>query len=675
MADKIQIEIATSADTSGAEKAEQAIAQIGKAADKDVDSLKALQEEMAARFSAQKDRIDNIGGGATPPPLPGEGMDIPGVIPAAAAASLVKTSLQAVKAVYDEVAQAMAKGTQQAIEFSEQLRTLPSDKADELRERLGPVADLLDANSSAIAEYAKHAKDAEHASENFWIALQARAIPALNELRESAGAGKDISDLGIRLGTDLAGGAHIAAESLRLVDAKLGDTKITVGNLSEALLRLAFPTIAGADGWLNKVGEAALANEKKVRDAADAADGGARIAANADKVAADVAQARADAEQALLPAAERIAALREKQAGLMGQASRGDEKAGAEAAAIEKQIVGLENKQKLEADADANKEKTVAATKAEAEERIRLNEAIASGKKEQEDLIRAKLAGEQVLKSTGDRELAARAYNAEAKILADRRAKGEQQQADRKKAEDERAAAETQREDDRKKREEESIAKKREELELETRINEAKATGNKEEVAKLEWLKTYNRLLSQKDASGNQIFSDEDARRAANAQSASSPLAPEASHYVKPEASHYVKPGDLAPGTNKRRGLLESDEMWDNSLNLQPGESLLDQYKANQSRAVGSIGGKSILGADPKSSDDSKGNAINTDQVAKAADDMKGAASGLGDIGKQISSALDKVASASGSTKQEIETLKSGLSDALSKIEALASKT
>lgn len=174
------------------------------------------------------------------------------------------------------------------------------------------------------------------------------------------------------------------------------------------------------------------------------------------------------------------------------------------------------------------------------------------------------------------------------------------------------------------------IAKKREELDLETRLNEAKALGNKAEEERLRWLQQYNKLQSEG-------YSEDEARRSANAQSASR-------NGKDADSTNYVRPGEMVPGTNRRRGANESDAMGENALNLAPGQSLLDQYKQTQNRAVGSVDGKSILPDDPTSSVDAGGNAT-------AGKDGKG---GADDAAKKLADTL----------KKELDGVKKALDDA-----------
>ena len=62
-------------------------------------------------------------------------------------------------------------------------------------------------------------------------------------------------------------------------------------------------------------------------------------------------------------------------------------------------------------------------------------------------------------------------------------------------------------------------AKKREALELELQLNEAKNAGNDKEARRLEWIKEYNRVLTDARALGvDGTNSDSMARRSANAK-------------------------------------------------------------------------------------------------------------------------------------------------------------
>lgn len=63
MADKVKIEIEAKAAGDGFVEAERGLAKVGQAADKDVDSLKRVQAEMATATAAQKERATSSGSG------------------------------------------------------------------------------------------------------------------------------------------------------------------------------------------------------------------------------------------------------------------------------------------------------------------------------------------------------------------------------------------------------------------------------------------------------------------------------------------------------------------------------------------------------------------------------------------------------------------------------------
>jgi hypothetical protein len=465
MADKVQIEIVTTADTSGASKAEEAIKNIGRAADKDVDSLKALNEEMAARFAAQKEQINNIGQGGAGA---GGGLPIPPVVDVS---NLIKGGLQAVQAAYDAIAKAVEHGTQQAIEFNEQLRTLPTEKADELRQRLGPVAELLEANSGAIAEYAKHSQDAERATENFWIALSARAIPSLNALREASGS-PELSGLGVKLGNVVGGGAQVATEGLRGVDFILKKTQTSSQDLLETFLRWKFPAIYALTTDLGMLGDAAADAAAKSQAELTAANAETDKLSAAASVQYSIDQARAQAVEAQLPLEERLAAVRERQAALKADAVNGDTKAEAEAASLEKVIVSIEHQIEKQKEADALRKQAQDEANRDLDLRLQLQEATNAGDQKTIDLLKQQIAYRAVLKSSGgDEGRAERAASAEADAQAKRRADAEAKaQADREKGQ---AATDkkSQQAAYAYEKQKAEIAEKRKELEMETAIN------------------------------------------------------------------------------------------------------------------------------------------------------------------------------------------------------------
>lgn len=199
----------------------------------------------------------------------------------------------------------------------------------------------------------------------------------------------------------------------------------------------------------------------------------------------------------------------------------------------------------------------------------------------------------------------------------------------------------------------EELARKKELLELEIQINEAKATGNTTELARLEAIKAQ----SQATASG---LTADQARRSANAAALLTPG-------IKDKSAPYSAPGELFPTTNRRRGIIESDAFGENALNLPPGGSLLDQYKANQSRPVGAINGKSILPADPSSSGSNAGSGI--------AGEAKSAASAIEGSSKELAAAAEALGKAGSSlSAQGISKLTAEVRALTAKVEALAKK-
>ena len=210
------------------------------------------------------------------------------------------------------------------------------------------------------------------------------------------------------------------------------------------------------------------------------------------------------------------------------------------------------------------------------------------------------------------------------------------------------------------KSQDEEIARKKRLLDLELAINEAKATGNTTELARLQALK------AAETATANGLTPDQ-ARRSANAAALQTPgITPASAPYVPPG----TQGGDLFSGTTRRKGVSSSDAFNESALNLAPGESLLDQYKANQSRPVGSVNGQSILPADPASS--AKGG--NAEGLNAAADKYENSGADVAGLGDQIAASLDKVISATEKKAADLTQLKTGLQAAHAKIDALAAK-
>ena len=199
------------------------------------------------------------------------------------------------------------------------------------------------------------------------------------------------------------------------------------------------------------------------------------------------------------------------------------------------------------------------------------------------------------------------------------------------------------------KTQDEEVARKQRLLDLELQINEAKATGNTTELARLEALK------AAETATANGLTPDQ-ARRSANAAALQTPgITPASAPYVPPG----TKGGDLFSGTNRRKGVGSSDAFNESALNLAPGESILDQYKANQSRPVGSINGQSILPADPISS--AKGG-----QQGTGAGEVKSAATAVNDSTKELAAAASELAAAGKNLSGE------GISKLVTQVKALA---
>jgi hypothetical protein len=197
--------------------------------------------------------------------------------------------------------------------------------------------------------------------------------------------------------------------------------------------------------------------------------------------------------------------------------------------------------------------------------------------------------------------------------------------------------------------EQKRLAAKDAELELETRIAEARAAGNEQEVKKLEWLQRYNDLLDRG-------YREDQARRSANAAAAGSPVST-------------TKPGELFAGSRRRRGATESDAFGESALNLAPGQSLLQQYKDNQSRAVGAVNGVSILGADPAAG---AGGAVGKNSGAS---DMKSATADLGAKNEELNSTVSELAGAVGTLNTgALANLSSTLRELTAKVDALTQK-
>lgn len=631
MADKVKVEIVTSADVSGADQAEKAIQRVERAAANASDPLKQLQDEIGSRLDNASKRIESLPAGDEAGAAGGGIADLAG---SAAAATAAVAAYQALSAAVDYVRDRLAQGLEAAAGFNEQLRTLPADKADELRQSLGPLADLIDANSVALDEYAKRQADAKIEAEKFWAEIAVRAVPALNQLQDSL-KGEGAGELAKRLGTDLAGASHLAAAGVNGLNYILSKVKTSTAEAGESFARYLLPNLSALEKWLNLAGRAWEAYDLKQQEALK----GEKIAAATAETAKAIAEARTSALEAQLPLEDRIVSIRERQARLLDAANSGDEKARKEAAALEKQIVGLEGLVAKEKEVAEQKRATAAAAASDYELRLQLQEATNAGDQNTIDLLKQQIAYRAALKATLNEETAQRA----AKIEADAQTKSRAEEAAKKEIE----AAKGQRETDRKsqqaadayEKQQELLKSKREELELETQINEAKALGNKEEVARLEWKKEYNELtakgfsdeeatravnaraaansavlqakreeleletqINEAKALGNEAevarlewkkqynsltakgFTDDEARRAANAQSAASGA------WRAP--TEYVPPGQVAPGTNYRRGRTQSDASFAMAQADQNGGSLLDAYYANRGKPVGSIGGK-----------------------------------------------------------------------------------
>jgi len=208
------------------------------------------------------------------------------------------------------------------------------------------------------------------------------------------------------------------------------------------------------------------------------------------------------------------------------------------------------------------------------------------------------------------------------------------------------------------KTQDEEVARKQRLLDLELQLNEAKATGNTTELARLEALK------ATETATANGLTADQ-ARRSANAAALQTPgISPASAPYVPPG----TQGGDLFSGTNRRKGVGSSDAFNESALNLAPGESLLDQYKANQSRPVGSINGQSILPADPTSS--AKAGQQNT-----GAAEIKSAAESVNNGTEELSSAITDLAAAGKNLNaQGIQKLASQVKSLAAQVQSLAAK-
>jgi hypothetical protein len=336
------------------------------------------------------------------------------------------------------------------------------------------------------------------------------------------------------------------------------------------------------------------------------------------------------------------------QAPLIEQAAAGDTAAIAEAAAIEKTAVALQAQIDKQTEANRLKEEAASAARAAYETQVALTEAIAL--QNPVEAARLKYAQDYAaaLKSAnGDTGLATRMADAQAKIRDDAQAERDASEAQKQKAAQ---AAQAEREA--------LAAAKKEELEREVAIAEAKALGNKEEAAKLEWIRQYNALQARG-------FSEDQARRIANADAMQTPgISPASAPYVPPG----TQGGDLFSGTNRRKGVSSSDAFNESALNLPPGGSLLDQYKANQSRPVGSINGQSILPADPTSS--AKGG-----QQDSGAGEVKSAATAVNDSTKELATAASELAAAGKNLNGEgIQKLVSQVKALAEQVKALAAK-
>ena len=131
-----------------------------------------------------------------------------------------------------------------------------------------------------------------------------------------------------------------------------------------------------------------------------------------------------------------------------------------------------------------------------------------------------------------------------------------------------------------------------------------------------------------------------------------------------------TKAGELFAGTKRRRGVSTSDAFEEN---VPIGESLLDSYKANQSRAVGAINGRSILRDDPLSSLRPKPGAGNPGDSGKSnvADAGKEAGDGAKSAGEQAAGAMRELGS---TTVSALQNIAKEVSAVKARVEAISKK-
>ncbi len=612
---------------SEADVAKSKLSDIGTQADASTDSLKRLQNEFRTSLDSTQQQPDAAGLQTPDSAAPGL---LGGLTGPTAAAGAAYAAYNALSAAVASVREHLAMGLEAAAGFNEQLRTLPTEKADELRVKLGPLADLIDANSVALEEFAQKSADADLEAEKFWTTIAVRAVPALNELRDAA-KGPETSDLANRLGTDLSGAAHLAASGISGLDSVLQKGKTSIDDVASKITAQLFPGLKFLETALNAAGNAWQGYDEQQQAAARSAQEQARLAAAQASTTEAITAARTSALEAQLPLEERLIAVRERQAALIDAANNGDEKSRKQAADLEKELVALDAQIAKQKEAEDQKRSAQQAAADDYEQRLRLQEATNAGEQNTIDLLKQEIAYRAALKATGDSGIAERAASAEADAQEARRKEAAaKKQADAKKGQAE-TDKKSQQAEEAYKKQQEILQAKRDELELETRINEAKAVGNQAEVAKLEWIKEYNSLLDKG-------ATDDEARRAANATSAV-----RSTNSANPEStpSAYVAPGEIVPGSNYRRGMTQSDTSFAYAQADQTGGSLLDAYMANQNTPVGAIGGKSILPADPLQSADASGNAISG---SGQEDPGKGAADEAKKLGDLMKKGFDNVA-------------------------------
>jgi hypothetical protein len=605
MSDKdLKVKISVEGDTSGAKAVEASLKDVKAAAQDTEDELSKLLREQAEWSAKMRGQLDGVDGGAKPPPLPGGGPSTGDIAAGAGIGALGATAaIEAMGLVVKAgaaLAQALGNGAAEAVNLAQELNSLPADKAAELRAELGPLADIIDANSVTLLELGEASKQANQQLENFWTMAGVRLAPALRDMAQAA-AGVDLSPIANGIG-DTFGGAMVlvnrTGEAFGKVNASvqefipgmdLGTAALQATNSALSGVIPGYGALALAVSGLTAVNQEALAAEQ-ARQAVLAADEkwAREQTAQAERAKA-IAEAGAQAREALLSTEERIAAIKERQAALLAQ-TQPDAAAIKEAAANEQLLITLDAKLAKEQEAAAITEETTQKNREAYELQVALAEAVAAGNGPEQERLQYAIDYAAAIRSAGEgnEDLARRQADAQAAQRATAATKA--------------AAAEKKKEDA------ERMAALRDQAALEraksqTRLAELKASGadqkamDAERIAEAEKLRVIELEIAKLrgDAAQTEALQAEARKQEALALQASQQTAAATPGSPSPQTPG----GELINGTNRRRGSITSDVF---ETGIDAGTSLLDQYTANKDKAVGERGGKSPLGADPKSS-------------------------------------------------------------------------